>query len=40
MMFSPPGGKKPGEGDAGTSAGTSGAAPGSPSEGNTPAPQK
>lgn len=41
MMFSPPGGKKPGEGESsGTSGGTSGAAPGSPSGGEAPAPQK
>lgn len=41
MMFSPPGGKKSGEGDSsGTSGGTSGAAPGSPSGGEAPAPQK
>ena len=41
MMFSPPGGKKPGEGDSsGGAAGTSGAAPASPSGGEAPAPQK
>ena len=46
MMFSPPSGKKPGEGDSsggsagGGSAGTSGAAPGSPSGGEAPEPQK
>lgn len=41
MMFSPPGGKKSGEGESsGTSGGTSGAAPGSPSGGEAPAPQK
>ncbi|MFZ2004918.1 MAG: outer membrane lipid asymmetry maintenance protein MlaD [Stellaceae bacterium] len=41
MMFSPPGGKKPGEGDSsGNPAGTSGQAPGAPSGGEAPAPQK
>jgi len=40
MMFSPPGGKKPGEGDSAPPGGTSGAAPGSLSGSGTPAPQK
>jgi phospholipid/cholesterol/gamma-HCH transport system substrate-binding protein len=40
MMFSPPAGKKPGEGDSGAPAAPSGAAPGSPSGSDAPAPQK
>jgi len=40
MMFSPPGGKKPGEGDMGGSSGTPGAAPATPSEGGAQPPPK
>jgi phospholipid/cholesterol/gamma-HCH transport system substrate-binding protein len=40
MMFSPPAGKKPGEGDAGAPGGTPGAAPATPSEGGAQPPKK
>jgi phospholipid/cholesterol/gamma-HCH transport system substrate-binding protein len=40
MMFSPPGGKKPGEGDAGTGGTAPSASSGAPSLGEPPAPAK